>query len=88
MNEQEFREHIQSLGYSEPQIVELEPDKSGPLHKHDFSAIALVLRGSVTLAFENESIFSEPGEFGEIAAGVLHDERTGPDGVTVLLATK
>ncbi len=88
MNEQEFREHIQALGYPEPQIVEFEPDKSGPLHSHDFSAIAFVLRGSVTLAFENESIFSGPGEFGEIPAGVLHDERTGPEGATVLLAAK
>lgn len=88
MNEQIFRKHVHSLGYSDLEIFQLEPAKPTALHAHEFSSIGLVIRGSVTLAFENTSIVNMPGEFCEIAAGVLHEERPGPEGVIVLLASK
>ncbi len=88
MNEVEFRQHIASLGYEEPRTIELEPNISGSLHSHDLSYIGLVLKGSLTLAFEHHSIMNQPGEYCEILAGVLHDERPGAEGATVLLAAK
>ena len=88
MDEQTFREHIRSLGYSEPHVLELGSGNPSGLHAHGFSSIGLVIRGRVTLEFENSAITNDPGDFCEIAAGVLHDERPGPEGVTVLLATK
>ncbi len=88
MNEQEFREHARSLGYGEAQAIEFEPNQDGDFHTHDFSAIGMVTRGATTIVFETESISSGPGEFCEVKAGVLHDEKTGPDGATVLIATK
>ncbi len=88
MTETEFRDLIKSWGYGEPTVVELAPNISGKLHSHDTSYIGLVLRGFLTLAFEKESITNQPGEYCEIVAGVLHDERPGGDGATVLLASK
>ncbi len=88
MNEQEFREHVRSLGYGDAQIIEFEPNMDGDFHTHDFSAIGMVTRGTTTIAFETESISSGAGEFCEVKAGVLHDEKTRPEGATILLATK
>ena len=88
MNEQEFREHARSLGYGDAQTIEFEPNRGGALHTHDYSAIAMVTRGAVMIVLETESISSGPGEVCEVKAGVLHDERTGPEGATILIARK
>lgn len=88
MNESTFRQHIQTLGYGEAVVREYEPNRKGDLHAHEFSAILFVLRGTFTLAFESESVDFGPGDMHEVDAGVRHDERTGPAGATVLLATK
>lgn len=88
MIEKEFRDHARSLGYGDAQTIELEPNKDGALHTHEYSAIAMVTRGAVTIALETESISSGPGEVCEVKAGVLHDEKTGPEGATILIARK
>ena len=88
MQESEFRLQLQKLGYAEPMAREYEANLSGKLHTHEFSAMLLVIRGSFSLAMENESISLSPGDVYEVPAGVQHDERTGPDGATVLLAKK
>ncbi len=88
MNEEEFCHHVKTLGYGEPRRRDYEPNKSGDLHTHDFAVILMVLRGSFALAFENHSVPLSPGEITEVGAGVLHDERAGPEGATVLLASK
>ncbi len=88
MNERDFRRHIKSLGYAEPEVLALGPNTSGPMHTHNASSIALVLSGSVTIVLESKSVLNQPGELCEVPAGVLHDERPGPEGVTVLIAWK
>lgn len=88
MEESEFRQHVAQLGYQEPVTRVYEPNLRGQLHAHEFSASLLVLRGTFSLAFENESIELSPGETWEVPAGILHDERTGADGATILLARK
>lgn len=88
MEELEFRRHIEKLAYGEPKIREYEPNLRGKLHKHEFSAILLVVRGTFSLAFKKETINLPPGQVYEVPAGVLHDERTGTKGATILLAKK
>ena len=88
MKESEFRLDLEKRGYAEPVVREYEPNLSGKLHTHEFSAILLVIRGSFSLAMEKESISLSPGDVYEVPAGVQHDERTGPDGATILLAKK
>jgi mannose-6-phosphate isomerase-like protein (cupin superfamily) len=88
MNEQEFRSHVENLGYRESQIIELEPDNDGKLHTHNISSVGWVVRGSVRLEFERSEVVNGPGEFCEVDAGVLHCERAGPEGATVLLFWK
>jgi len=88
MNEFEFKQHIESLGYGEAQVREFDANKSGELHTHDFSAILMVIDGEFSLAFEESTIQCALGEPHEVTAGMRHDERAGPTGARILLATK
>lgn len=88
MDEEQFREHLRKLGYGEPKILELEPNMDGEMHTHEFSALGMVVRGQSTIQFEERLVTNDVGEFTEIPAGTIHCERTGPEGVTVLLAIK
>ena len=88
MEEAEFRRHVEKQGYGEPELREYEPNLSGELHSHEFSAMLLVMRGTFSLALEKESINCLAGEIYQVPAGVLHDERTGSNGATILLAKK
>ena len=69
-------------------IREYDANQSGELHTHEFSAILLVIRGEFKLAFEEATVNCVPGELHEVSAGILHDERAGPSGARILIATK
>lgn len=62
--------------------------QDGPLHRHDFSLMLLVVGGAFTLALEERAISYRPGEMCELAAAVMHTERAGPAGAQVLLARR
>jgi len=88
MNEQQFRQHLQSNGYGDGEIKDFEPNTDGPMHTHEFSAKLMVMSGEFTLARESGATTYGPGEICELEAGVLHTERTGSAGARVLLGRK
>lgn len=88
MNEERFRQITHEQGYVDSQAKDYAPHTDGPLHAHDFSVILLVLEGHFTLAFENGTKSYRPGEVYELAANVMHAERTGPEGAKVLFAKR
>lgn len=88
MNEEQFRQRLREAGYGEAQYKEYAPNTDGPLHAHDFSVMLLVLSGDFTLAREDGETTFQPGEICELAAGILHAERTRSYGARVLLGKK
>ena len=88
MNEEQFRQRAQEQGYGDFQTKDYVPNKDGRLHTHEFSVMLLVIEGQFTLAFEDGTTDYRPGEVCELAANVMHTERTGPTGARVLLATR
>ena len=88
MNEDQFRQSAQAQGYGDFQSKDYVPNRDGPLHVHEFSVMLLVLDGAFALAFEDGATHYRPGEVCELAANVLHTERAGPVGATVLLAKR
>ncbi len=88
MNEAQFRQQLQEQGYGEAQSLEFEPNSVNDMHSHDFSAFALVLSGEFTLVTEDGSVTHQPGEACKLAAGTLHSEQAGPNGVTILIGKK
>lgn len=88
MNEEQFRQRAQELGYGDFQFKDYVPNTDGPLHTHEFSVMLLVVSGEFALAFEDGASNYRPGECCELAANVLHAERTGATGAQALLARK
>ena len=88
MNEEQFRQRAQEQGYGDFQVKDYAPDRDGPLHTHEFSVMLLVVEGQFALAFEDGTTSYRPGEVCELAANVMHTERTGPTGAKVLLAKR
>ena len=52
------------------------------LHVHDFAAKALVVRGEMWLTVDGVEQHLTAGQTFELAAGVPHSERYGPEGAT------
>jgi hypothetical protein len=88
MSELQFLERARELGYGDCQFKSYPANMDGPLHTHDFAVILLVVSGEFALATENGSTAHLPGECCELAAGVVHAERTGADGAKVLLGKR
>ena len=88
MNEQHFRQLALERGYGDFQAKAYVPHNDGPLHTHAFSVMLLVTEGHFALAFEEGTTNYRPGEVCELAANVMHTERAGPKGASVLLAKR
>ena len=84
----EFEMLAAERGHGDLAFKDFEADQDPPLHAHDWSTLLLVTAGSVDLAFERRIAHLEPGDWCEVGPGVLHSERTGPDGATVALVTR
>jgi quercetin dioxygenase-like cupin family protein len=88
MNEAVFRQQAQEQGYLDIGFKDYPPQLDGPMHTHDFSVKLLVVSGAFSLAREDGATTFQPGETCELAAHVLHTERTGALATRVLLAKK
>ncbi|MFT5392415.1 MAG: quercetin dioxygenase-like cupin family protein [Gammaproteobacteria bacterium] len=88
MTQEQFQAKTQEHGYGEAKNVEFEPNRTGELHAHDFSAMLMVTSGQLTMGYESGPVTYGPGDWCEVAQGMLHSENSGPEGATALAARK
>ncbi|MDX1800744.1 MAG: hypothetical protein R3303_07425 [Marinobacter sp.] len=88
MNETQFRIRLQENGFESPVVREYPPEADGDLHSHEFDVMLLVQQGPFILATESGDTVYQTAEVCELAAGVLHVERTGELGARVLLGKR
>lgn len=88
MTEEQFRAKAAEHGYGEAKNVDFEPNSTGELHTHDFSAMVMVTSGQLTMGYESGPVTYAPGDWCEVVAGTLHSEHSGPEGATALAARK
>jgi quercetin dioxygenase-like cupin family protein len=88
MNEAEFKQACLDQGYGAAEALECEPNMTGDMHTHEFSAFAMVTRGEFTVMLENGPVTHKPGEVCKVDAGTLHAEQSGADGATLLVGKK
>jgi quercetin dioxygenase-like cupin family protein len=83
MDRQEFETELRREGYS---VVNssVSPNKITGNHCHDFDAKALVLGGEITITCDNKPTTYRAGQCFMVAAGTMHAERVGPEGVAFL----
>ena len=84
----EFEMLAAERGHGDLTLKEFGPDQDPPLHTHDWSTLLLVTAGEMSLAFEDRVEHLQPGYWCEVGAGVLHSERTGPEGAIAVLVTR
>jgi len=67
-----------------------EPQDTYSAHKHGYSKIIYVVRGSITfgLPLLKKQVTLRPGDRLEIPAGTVHDAQVGPQGVVCLEGRK
>lgn len=88
MDKQEFMKQLEAEGYGNIREIVCEPNMDREMHTHDFSAKLLVLSGDWSLVTEEGANAVAPGQTCQLASGVLHTERTGAAGATVVIGQK
>lgn len=81
-----FEAELKAEGY-EVNISSSEARKTGD-HSHDFHVKALVTAGAITLSCEGETRTYGPGDVFTMAAGAIHTEEVGPEGVSYVVGRR
>jgi len=88
MDRTAFENEVKTQGYGELVDRRMDPNHTNPEHAHEFDARVLVLEGAITIGRADDTHTFRAGEFCEIAAGTLHTEQCGPDGVRYVAARR
>jgi len=79
MNRAEFEAELRRDGYDCCE-VDIPPNEHRAAHTHGFDARLLMLSGVFTIGYEDKQVHYRPGDTCSVAAGTMHEERTGPEG--------
>lgn len=85
MDESQYRARLAQLGCTVPIRVEWAPGHFRASHTHAFHACGIVTRGVFTLETADGPRLLQAGDLFELAAGIFHEERVGPDGASLLV---
>lgn len=88
MNKDAFVEQLNRDGFDSIREIDVEANQNREMHTHDTTNRLMVLSGQWALVTEDGVTDYPPGEVCELAAGVLHTERSGPEGARLLLGQK
>ena len=79
MTRAEFEAELRRDGY-DCREMEIPPNEHRPTHAHGFDARLLILRGVFTIGHGDKQVHYRPGDTCSVAAGTMHEERTGAEG--------
>lgn len=85
MNESGFRAELVAAGYAGPELIAIEAHRFNPEHVHDFAVHLLILDGELNITVDGVTTSCRAGDTYQLAAGVPHAERYGPQGARVLV---
>ena len=87
-NIEEFRTQKLQEGYDEVLERVWEPNFSNALHDHPFDTDAIVAKGEYWLTMDGKTMHLKTGDSFQVARGVVHSERYGPQGAVFWAARK
>ena len=88
MDETGFRHALDADGFREVLTREMPPDAVLPEHTHPWDARLFVLQGEMQLERAGGSLRLRSGDHCEIARGLPHAERYGPQGTSLLIGRR
>ena len=83
MNQSEFEADLRRAGY-DVFYGGLRADHVNPDHTHDWDARVMVIGGEITLTRGGKSETFRAGDSCAVAAGAMHAENVGPQGVAYI----
>jgi quercetin dioxygenase-like cupin family protein len=83
-----FAAEARARGHAEALVREWEPGHVTPVHSHPFDTMAVVVRGAFVLVVGGEERHLVAGDRFELARGIDHAERYGPEGATFWAARR
>lgn len=86
MNEVEFRAYAQVEGFREPEFRQHPPNRFFDTHAHKDDLIVLITEGALTVDYGDRQETFGPGEMCQVAPGINHTDKAGPDGARFILA--
>ena len=87
-NIEEFRTQKLQEGYDEVLERVWEPNFSNASHDHPFDTDAVVAKGEYWLTMDGKTMHLNTGDSFQVARGVVHSERYGPQGAVFWAARK
>ena len=88
MDRQAFEETLKREGYDEVSTKTTPGDKHNPEHSHPYDVCAMVIDGTITLNWSDQTRTYVTGEVFTMARGCPHTETYGPLGATTLSGRK
>jgi quercetin dioxygenase-like cupin family protein len=88
MNADSFRERLRREGFDDIETKTIAPDTVVGLHRHAFDVLGLVLAGQAEITCGGVPRLYREGDVVDVARGVEHSERYGPQGYTVLVGRR
>ena len=84
MNTQEFHDELKANGFDAAVAIDRPTDYVMGEHQHPFDACAMITAGDITLVVGGVSTRYVIGDVFRLAAGTVHHEAAGPQGVSYL----
>jgi len=88
MNTQSFCDLAEKEGFSVGEEISRPAGSENADHAHHFDARLLVLAGDITIGIDGTATTYQTGEVFEVAAGTMHTEKVGANGVTLLVGRR
>ena len=88
MNEQEFKQAVIKLGFSEPERFVREANLFNAEHTHEFDVEAYILDGELSVTTADGTSVCTAGDRYSLSRGIPHEELYGPSGAELLVAKR
>lgn len=83
-----FKHRKMAEGFNEVLTREWAPGFENPPHEHPFDTDAIVAQGEYWLTLDGQTTHYRAGDAFQVARGITHSERYGPDGAVFWAARK
>lgn len=85
---EDFVARAKAGGFDEILVREWAPNQLNGLHQHPFDTHALVVKGEFWLTIAGTERHISVGQYFDVARGIEHEERYGPEGATFWAARR
>jgi len=88
MDQAMFESTLKREGYDQVEVGGRPPNDKSAAHAHHFDVAALVLSGAITLTCDDQQRTYKAGDVFRLAAGTMHAEDVGTDGVRYVVGRR